>query len=81
MGGKRGGDREEMRKKLDMALRKRDDRIREEMGECVKVVEEREGGARDTVKNNLEEILDRRENRMRELVREDVRKMLEERSR
>lgn len=45
LGGKKGaGDREEMKKELDTALRKRDDRIRKEMREWVKVVEEREGG-------------------------------------
>lgn len=44
---RRAINREKMRKELERALRKRDDRIREEMGEWVKVVDEREGGARD----------------------------------
>lgn len=45
-GEKRGvKNRDEMRREMDKALRKRDDRVREEMGEWIKVVEE--GGARD----------------------------------
>lgn len=44
LGGKRGArDREEMREEMDKAFRKRDERVREEMGEWIKVVEERKG--------------------------------------
>lgn len=71
-------NREEMGRKLDKALRRRDDRIREEM-EWLKVAEEREGGVRNRVRVDLEKLLERREVGLRELVREEVRKALMER--
>lgn len=71
--------REEMGREMEEALRERDDRVKEEMGEWIRVVEEREGGARDIVRKDLEE-LERWEMRMRGIVIEEVRRTLEERN-
>lgn len=77
---KKGGvvGREEMRKEMERDLRKKDERVRLEMGEWAKIVEDREGGVRDAMRKDLEEIVERRESKMRKLMREDVGKMLEE---
>lgn len=72
--------RGELREVMKGALRKRDDRIGEEVRERLKVVEDKEGRIRDMVGRELEEVLERRENRSREVEREYVRTMLRERS-
>lgn len=63
---------------MEKVLRGRDDRIREEMGYWLKVLEEREGKTRDIVRKELEEVLEKREARSQETDKEEVRTMLKE---